>query len=114
MIELLDINKFGETQEVINFLEMHKNSVLDLSIVPDRPPLAISIGYDDRSYNGTHYPLRFGTFGNLSLIKGEEKTRKSFLKSLILAGAICGRANEFSEDEKGHDLGDKYILDSDS
>lgn len=112
----LDPSKILTVEEAatIDFKKMDSACSLDLSIVPDRPPLAISIGRDDRSYNGVHYPLRFGTFGNISMIKGEEKARKSFLKSMVLACAIGGRANEFSEDIVGHDLEDKYIIDIDS
>lgn len=98
----------------INYAEIHKNATIDIEQVPKRPPLALSIGEDDKSYNGFHYPLRFGTFGNISMIKGEEKARKSFLKSLLLACALGGNANNFSEDIKGHDLKDKYIIDIDT
>jgi hypothetical protein len=111
----LDPNKIlTESEEEINFLLMHQKSTIDVTATVDRPPLAISIGLDDKSYGGHHYPLRFGTFGNISLIKGEEKVRKSFLKSLILACSIGGRANEFSDDIQGHDLSDKYIVDIDT
>lgn len=103
-----------DKEEVLDFSEMLKRTRIDLEVEPPRPPLAISIGLDDRSYGGVHYPLRFGTYGNISMIKGEEKARKSFLKSLILACASGGNANNFSDDIKGHDLKDKYILDIDT
>lgn len=91
-------------------------SILDLNIKPERPPLAISVGIDDVSYGGVFYPLRFGTYGNISMIKGEEKSRKSFFRSLILAGAIGGRANNFTDsiEIQGHNLENKYIFDLDS
>ena len=104
----------GTEESEIDFAKMDRDCTLDLSIVPPRPPLAISIGLDDKEYNGQRYPLRFGTFGNLSMIKGEEKARKSFLKSMLLACSIGGQANFYSEDIKGHDLQDKYIIDIDS
>lgn len=103
-----------EKEEVVDFGEMLKRTRIDLEVEPPRAPLAISIGKDDRSYGGIHYPLRFGTYGNISMIKGEEKARKSFLKSLILACSIGGNANNYSDDIMGHDLQDKYILDIDT
>ena len=103
-----------EPHEELDFISMHKGALIDLHKTIERPPLAISIGLDDRAYNGVNYPLRFGTFGNISLIKGEEKVRKSFLKSLILACAFGGKANNYSDEIKGHDLSDKYIIDIDT
>jgi len=93
---------------------IHRSSVIDLSTPPQRPPLAISIGLDKKEYNGTKYPLRFGTFGNISMIKGEEKSRKTWLKSLILACIQDGSSYRYSANIKGHDLKDKYIIDLDS
>lgn len=108
------INLEGEND--INGAEIHRASLTDLKKKVDRPPLAISIGVDDKEYgiNKIRYPLRFGTFGNISLIKGHKKTRKSFAKSLLLACSIGGNANNYSDKIVGHDLHDKYIFDIDS
>jgi|SRR6478672_1978152 len=103
-----------EIPSEINFAELHAKRTINLRVKPERPPLAISIGLDDREYKGVHYPLRFATYGNISMIKGEEKSRKSFLKSLIIACAIGGNSNIYSNDIKGHDLQDKYIVDIDT
>lgn len=97
----------------VNFDDLHKKSTLNLKVQPKRQPLAISIGYDDVAYNGEFYPLRYGTFGNISMIKGEEKSRKTWLKSLILASVLEGNSNKYSSDIKGHNLTDKYIIDID-
>ena len=51
----------------LDFNKMHNECRIDLEQVYERPPLAISIG---RCSQGYHNP--FGTFGNISLIKGEE------------------------------------------
>jgi len=102
-----------ETQTLV-YSEIHSKSVIDLKNKPERPPLAISIGFDDKAYGGVHYPLRFGTFGNISMIKGEEKSRKTWLKSLILACIQDGNSNRYSDQIKGHHLEDKYIIDLDS
>ncbi|RDY58912.1 hypothetical protein [Flagellimonas nanhaiensis] len=116
MSDVFEKLDFGskEQKSSSDYSEMHTKSSIDLDVVPPRPPLALSIGRDERSYNGYHYPLRFGTFGNISMIKGEEKARKSFLKSLLLACAIGGNANNYSDDIIGHGLRDKYIIDIDT
>jgi len=105
-----------EIKSGINFKEIHEKALIDLELVYERPPLVISIGRDDKAYNGVHYPLRFGTAGNISMIKGEEKARKSFLKSLILGCSFGGRSNIYTNsiDILGHDLKDKYIVDIDT
>ena len=111
---LLDNNIKQET--VLDFKAIHEKALIDLDLVYDRPPLVISIGRDDKAYNGVNYPLRFGTAGNISMIKGEEKARKSFLKSLILGCSFGGNSNLYtnSVDILGHDLKDKYIIDIDT
>lgn len=106
----------GSDDTKIDFASSHKELEIDLRATYDRPPLCLSIGEDDKAYNGYHYPLRFGTYGNISMIKGEEKARKSFLKSLLIANAAGGNANRFTQDIKiqGHNLEDKYIFDIDT
>jgi hypothetical protein len=98
----------------VDFSEIHKLSTLDLKSKLTKPKLAISIGYDDIAYNGEFNPLIFGTFGNISMIKGEEKARKSWLKSLLLGCCFEGNSTNYSSDIKGHNLNDKYIIDIDT
>lgn len=101
------------TQSEKKGFDIHKAAVTDLRKPVQRPPLAISIGYDDTPYKGETYPLRFATFGNISLIKGEEKSRKSFAKSLLIACSIGGNANHYSDNIVGY-FGDRLIVDIDS
>lgn len=114
MIQKLNINDFNKPEE-FDVIGAFKSSVIDLDKKVERPPLAISIGMDDRSYKGVHYPLKFGSFGNISMISGEEKSRKSFVKSLIEACSIGGKSNNFTAelDIKGY-FGDKWIISIDS
>lgn len=98
----------------VDFSEIHKLSTLDLKSKLTKPKLAISIGYDDIAYNGEFNHLIFGTFGNISMIKGEEKARKSWLKSLLLGCCFEGNSTNYSSDIKGHNLNDKYIIDLDT
>jgi hypothetical protein len=97
----------------VDFSEIHKLSTLNLKSKVSKPQLAISIGYDDIAYNGEFNHLIFGTFGNISMIKGEEKARKSWLKSLLLGCCFDGNSVNYSSDIKGHNLKDKYIIDID-
>ncbi|CAB4136184.1 hypothetical protein UFOVP299_24 [uncultured Caudovirales phage] len=98
----------------VDFSEIHKLSTLDLKSKVSKPQLAISIGYDDIAYNGEFNHLIFGTFGNISMIKGEEKARKSWLKSLLLGCCFQGNSVNYSTDIKGHNLQDKYVIDLDT
>ena len=98
----------------LDFKEIHLKAQIDLKGKPRRPPIAISIGYDDIAFNGEFNPLIFGTFGNISMIKGEEKARKSWLKSLILGCCLGGNSNIYGGEIYGHELQDKYIVDLDT
>ena len=95
----------------LNIEDDFNETLIDLDEVIDRPPLAISIGYDDKSYNGTFYPLKFGSLGNFSIITGQEGSRKSFVKSLLEACAIGGKSNNYtgSTEIKGYIEG-KYVI----
>jgi len=115
---MFNLPNFEPEPENINLdlSKVFEDSVIDLSKEVDRPPNAITIGIDDRSYQGIHYPLRFATFGNISMIVGEEKSRKSFVKSLIEACAIGGKSNNFTNGVEitGHNLDGKYIISIDA
>jgi len=111
MAELISLNEAREEPEK-DWEAEFESCTLDLNQKIERPPLAISIGRDDVAYKGVYYPLRFGTYGNISLIKGEEKSRKSFFKSLIEACSIGGRANNFCDDVEiqGHNMMGKWVI----
>jgi len=105
----LTLQNTNKEADKIDFEAMDRAVTIDLEVVHERPPIAVSIGKNE---NGYYNP--FGTYGNISLIKGEEKARKSFLKSIILASSIGGQTNNYNCDLiKGHNLQDKWILDLD-
>ncbi len=86
-----------------NWNKEHLNAIVDITQKPKRPPMVASCGLNYKAYNGTHYPIKMFSLGNISLITGEEKSRKSFLKSLIEASVIGGKANNYNDDLiKGH------------
>lgn len=111
----LVFNETVETESSVINKDYFDSFILDINQKVERPPLAVSIGYDDKSYNGTHYPLKFGSMGNISLITGQEKSRKTFVKSLIEACAIGGKSNNYTDtiEIKGY-LQDKYLISIDT
>lgn len=65
----LNYEDFQDKDEIIDNIEdVFKQTIVDLKADVQRPPLAISIGLDDREYKGIRYPLKFGSLGNISLI----------------------------------------------
>jgi len=89
-----------------------EDTVINLREKVERPPVLLSIGLDDKSYGGVHYPLKFATTGNFSVIKGQQKARKSFVKSLLEACAVGGEAWRFTDylEIKSHGLDGKWII----
>lgn len=77
-----------------------------------KPPIAVSIGYDYSTQPSVPLPLM--TYGNLSLMLGQEKVGKSFAKSLILAGALGGNSNNYTERIQGHDISQKFVIEIDT
>lgn len=116
MIKKLDIKDFQLDDEVVKIDKEYFDSfIININQNVERPPLAVSIGYDDKSYAGVYYPLKFGSMGNISLITGQEKSRKTFVKSLIEACAIGGNSNNYTKtlEIKGY-LDDKYLISIDT
>jgi hypothetical protein len=112
----LNYEDFQDKDETIDNIEdVFKQTIVDLKSDVQRPPLAISIGLDDREYKGIRYPLKFGSLGNISLIAGQEKSRKTFVKSLIEACTIGGKSNNYTSSLEitGYVQG-KYIISIDS
>ncbi|MEX1383696.1 hypothetical protein [Lutibacter sp.] len=112
----LDPNILKNNEEAVVIDKNYFDSyIVDIKQNVERPPLAVSIGIDDKSYGGVYYPLKFGSFGNISLITGQEKSRKTFVKSLIEACTIGGKANYYTDnlDIKGY-LGDRYLISIDT
>jgi hypothetical protein len=113
LISIPDVQLKKAVEEInIDYAAFFEKSKIDLNKKYDRPPTAISIGQS--YYKGEFYPQRFATFGNLSVIAGDKKSRKTFFKSMLLGCSIGGKANKHNSDIKGHNLDDKWIIDIDT
>lgn len=87
------------------------NHFVDVNEKLPFPPVAISIG--EHTIRGNKYPTAFGTYGNFSAIVGPSKSKKTFLKSLLLSRFIGGNSNQYSSSIKGHNQG-KLVIDIDT
>jgi hypothetical protein len=113
MIELPKIELKKEPQEQdFDFKKIHDLQFVDIDEVLKPQPVAISIGTS--KYKGQNYPIPFGSYGDFSCIVGASKSKKTFLKSLFTACYIGGNSNLFSTEIKGHNVGQKWIIDIDT
>lgn len=76
------------------------------------PPVAISMG--KHSLGTREFPIPFGTYGNFSCIVGASKSKKTFLKSMIMASYIGGKANQYANSIKSHRDRDCFVIDIDT
>lgn len=115
---MIDISKLENVSvedvklPTIDFLKMHGESLIDPSEEIKTQPVAISIG--ESIYKGNSYPVPFGSYGDFSCIVGASKSRKTFLKSMVIAAYIGGNSNLLIPSFKGHDSKDKYVLEFDT
>jgi hypothetical protein len=96
----------------LNFQSIYDSSFIDVTKKIERPPVALSIGAYKMGNN--YYPTPFGTYGNFSCITGPSKSRKTFFKSLVVAGFIGGTTNIFASSIKSHMTKGMYVIDIDT
>lgn len=113
-MERLTIEDFKEQEpeESFDYEKMYKDCFIDIDIVIDRPPCAISIGQYE--YNGKFYDTDVHTYGEMSATVAPSKTKKSFYKSALIASYIGGKSNEYFPNMKSHRDSDYYIVDIDT
>ena len=109
MIEKLTLNN---QEDSIDFKAMQRSCFVDVNEELPPPPIALSLG--TYTYGQQIYPIPFGTYGNFSCLVGASKSMKTFLKSALIAGYIGGQAQNYFPNLKGHDVGDKLIIDVDT
>ena len=107
-MDKLDIDSLPK----LDYRKMQKEAFINVNDKLSYPPTAISMG--EITIGQTRYPIPFGTMGNFSAIIGASKSKKTFLKSLIVASYIGGTTENYARDFKSHRATDKYILDIDT
>lgn len=111
----LELNPEEDSQESngIDFKKLLLETEVDISEELKQQPVAISVGYSN--YKGVDYPIPFGSYGDFSCIVGASKSRKTFLKSAIVAGYIGGQgAEEYFPDIRGHNTKEKFVIEFDT
>jgi len=111
MFEPIKIEENNIVSDKIDFSNIEKESFIDPSIELKPQPIALSLG--ETLYKGHYYPTPIGSYGDFSCIVGASKSRKTFIKSLIVAGYLGGNANLYS-DIIGHNNKDKFVLEFDT
>jgi hypothetical protein len=96
----------------INFQNIYDSSFVDIRKKVEYPPVALSIG--THSLGSKEFPIPFGTYGNFSCIVGASKSKKTFLKSMIMASYIGGKTNIYADSIKSHRDRDCFIIDIDT
>lgn len=108
----LKVNIEETTKDLIDYNKLLKDTRVDVSEDIKQQPVAISIGTS--LYKGKNYYIPFGSYGDFSCIVGASKSRKTFLKSAIVAGYIGGNSNNYFPDIQGHNTKEKFVIEFDT
>lgn len=111
MIEIPKITLGEVKTEIIDFSKIESESYIDASLDIKQQPIALSLG--EKEYKNIYYPTPIGSYGDFSCIVGASKSKKTFFKSMLVAGYLGGNANLFSS-IKGHNNSDKLVLEFDT
>lgn len=108
MYELLKIeeNNNNDDSGLLSGFEIFKQSYIDPSEDLEYPPVAISMGYNGK------YPIPIGTYGNFSCLVAASKSKKTFLKSLIVSSYLAGQTG-YASQIKGY-RENKFVIDIDT
>lgn len=112
MFDEVKIEQIKTTETSIDFNKMMLESYVDPAEEIKPQPVAVSIGKTE--YKGNYYPIPFGSYGDFSCIVGASKSRKTFFKSMIIAGYIGGKSNVLNPSIKGHNTHGKYVIEFDT
>ena len=112
MFDEVKIEKIQTQESGIDFNKMMLESYVDPAEEIKPQPVAVSMGKTE--YKGNFYPIPFGSYGDFSCIVGASKSRKTFFKSMIIAGYIGGNSSSLNPTIKGHDTQGKYVIEFDT
>lgn len=103
-------NPFEQLNEKANtdFEAIHNQVSVNLDADEVEPPIAISMGKNDYGDN-----LPFGSYGDISCIVGESKSRKTFFKTSLIAAYLSG-GTKYMDNITGVDRGTKWVIDIDT
>jgi hypothetical protein len=96
----------------INFQNIYDSSFIDVTKKIERPPIALSIG--EYTMGSKVHKIPFATYGNFSCIVGPSKSKKTFLKSMMVASYIGGNSNQYAGLIKSHRERDSFVIDIDT
>jgi hypothetical protein len=113
-IEDLDnLNSAEVVESFFDFDKMFSECIVDLDVVYDRPPTALSIGQYEES--GKWYDNHVHTYGEFSATVAPSKTKKSFYKSALIACYLGGQAKDYFPNIKSHRVSnDDIVIDIDT
>jgi hypothetical protein len=95
-------------EQSFDFNKMFNDCLVDLDIVYDTPPTAISIG--EYEFEGKFYDNHVYTFGEFSATVAPSKTKKSFFKSALISCFIGGNSREYFPNIKTHRKSNEDII----
>jgi hypothetical protein len=95
-----------------DFEEVYNKCLIDLSEELPRPEILLSIG--EHLYKNNYYPTSVMTAGEISAITATSKSKKSFLKSALIACYIGGDSLNLFPNIKTHRDKDYTIADFDT
>jgi len=96
----------------VDYSKMMQESYIDPAEEIKPQPVAVSVG--SSIYKGSSFAIPFGSYGDFSCIVGASKSRKTFFKSMIVAGYIGGQSNILNPSIKGHHTKDKFVIEFDT
>lgn len=108
----LDALKSNEEVNTYDFKEMFNKAYVDLSEELQKPEILISIG--EHYYKNNYYPTSAMTSGEFSAIVAPSKSKKSFLKSALIASYIGADASSLFPNITSHRVEDYTIIDIDT
>jgi len=111
-MEELKLHNLEPQEEIIDFSKILNDSYINVDDKIERQPVAIGIGH--YTYGQNTYPIPFGSYGDMSCIVGASKSKKTFLKSALIAGYIGGQSTRYFPDINGYNQENKYIIDLDT
>src|SRR5690606_34433442 len=110
---MIDKSKFlNPVEDKAYYSKIEKESFISVDEEIGRQPVAISIG--TYHYKGNDYPIPFGSYGDYSCVVGSSKSRKTFLKSALVAAYIGGSTINYFSEIRGHNNEGKFVVDIDT